>query len=112
MGYLLHKAMIVNGWDGDAVAKAHEAVVAIYSEGGQLRLVSPVIPHVCNGGASFFIAPDGSKEGWSESNLGDELRESAKVALNAVNLVDWCEVMCGGDDGQCAILSHNMETIA
>ncbi len=36
-----------------------------------------------NGYLSFFVAPDGSKEGWSESQNGDEAREKLTLWLDA-----------------------------
>ena len=38
-------------------------------------LVSEVVPTRRNGGGSFFIAPDGSQEGWEESDRGDQQRD-------------------------------------
>lgn len=110
MGYLRHKALIVNGWDGKAVAAAHDEVSALYDEHDDMAgLVSPVVPHAMNGGASFLIAPDGSKEGWHHSELGDELMDRAKIIIAKHEWVDWCEVLCGGDDDEFAIIAASPE---
>lgn len=109
MGYLRHKALIVNGWDAKAVELAHDAVAAIYEKGGMRQLVSPVVSHVTNGGASFFVAPDGSKEGWDTSDRGDELLDEAKDLLDTHAHLDWCEVLCGGDDDEFAVLGSSAQ---
>lgn len=103
MGYLRHECLIVNHWDAERVAKAHQAALDIFGAitdgmGTQYAtLVSPVIPHVANGGAAFFVAPDGSKEGWLPSELAEEAREALAATLDEID-VDWAIVEVGGDD--------------
>ena len=52
-----------------------------------------------NGQSSFFIAPDGSKEGWATSDNGDNARkEFLDWLLKSDNYCDYVEVIFGGDD--------------
>ncbi len=55
---------------------------------------------------SFLIAPDGSKEGWPDSDTGDAAREHWKAMLrgNDEIYVDWAHVNFGGDDDHCSTL--------
>jgi hypothetical protein len=41
-----------------------------------------VVESKINGYLSFFIAPDGSKAGWGDSNEGDERRDK---------FISWCD---------------------
>lgn len=53
-----------------------------------------------NGYMTFFIPPDGSKEGWQPSNDGDEERNRFKRFIRKRHLyLDWTEISYGGDDG-------------
>ncbi len=68
MGYIRHHAIIVTGYD---IKKMNKHKKFAKNLG---LLVSNVIISKINGYMSFFIAPDGSKEGWKDSNLGDDRR--------------------------------------
>lgn len=103
MGYLRHEAIIVNDWDSKAVLTAHAAATTIFNERGMGGLVSGLVHHAINRGASFFIAPDGSKEGWAESKNGDEARAEFMALLPKFK-VEWAHVLVGGDDGEYAVL--------
>lgn len=63
------------------------------------RLVSDIVHGITNSQASFFIAPDGSKEGWNDSKKSDEARkEFLDWLLQNENFSDYIEVRFGGDD--------------
>lgn len=64
-------------------------------------MVSPLIPSVANGYHTLFIAPDGSKEGWGESNDCNKRRAEFIAKLQELPdqwLLDWYVVCYGGDD--------------
>ena len=71
MGYNVEHAIVVTSWDNKLLAKAHKKANEIFPE------VSERVPHITNGGASFLVPPDGSKEGWEESDAGDVRRPEA-----------------------------------
>lgn len=49
-----------------------------------------------NGYLTFVLAPDGSKEGWEESNIGDDLRDEVVEWLSQDGFYcSWCEVAMG-----------------
>lgn len=67
MGYIRDEAIIVTG----TPAACEEAVV----EAVRLGLhVTSIRAHNINGRSSFLIVPDGSKEGWEDSDKGDAAR--------------------------------------
>lgn len=68
MGYIRHDAIVVTAYRKDhaiaARATAFEFGLA----------VSDLVESPMNGYVSFLIAPDGSKEGWKDSDDGDAKR--------------------------------------
>lgn len=102
MGTISHDAIIVTG-DEKAVAQAHELALGIaltFKEDGPMQsdwslLISPVVGSVMNCYASFLVAPDGSKEFWSTSNAGDELRKLIVERLAGSDMVTVVEVKFG-----------------
>ena len=74
MGYIRHNAVIVTaaGYDDalQALERAHQKAQELFGP-----LVTPVVESVINGYRSFFVAPDGSKEDWPESDAYDAKRK-------------------------------------
>ena len=65
------------------------------------QLVSELVKGVINDQCSFFIAPDGSKEGWETSQECDVMRETFTEWLRTEGRRnDYVEVRFGGDDDQ------------
>lgn len=82
MGYIAHKAIIVTCFrKKDLKAIQDKAISIIGSE-----LISDPIESTTNGYISFFVAPDGSKEGWEESEQVDR------------RLTQFCDWMDAHDD--------------
>lgn len=108
MGYIKHNAIVVTHWDEKTVARSREKAIEIFDEvfknegrkGSQL--ISELIYPVVNSGASFFIAPDGSKEGWGTSDSGDAAREQFLnwMLADKDNYCNYVEVRFGGDDDE------------
>jgi len=101
MGTIQNYAVIVTGYEG--IEEAHRFAVDLMSP-----LVSPLITHVVNGDRSFFVAPDGSKLGWDDSehyranreHLVDELRRVRELDVVVVGygeLGESCEVTEAGE---------------
>ena len=96
MGDIHHHAIVVTGWNPARVKQAHAQASKIF------EWVSPISPEVVNGYSSFFIPPDGSKEGWGPSNKGESLRDGFINWLNksltyddGESKVEWVEVGYG-----------------
>lgn len=96
MGTMHHHAIVVTSWNPGYLKKAHDQATKIF------EWVSPISPEVVNGYTSFFIPPDGSKEGWAESNVGESKRDGFISWLNkdltypdGASQVSWVEVGFG-----------------
>lgn len=104
MGYIKHHALIVTSWDLDALAIAHGTARGLSTVvHGSERYVTPITDYTVNGGGSFAILPDGSKEDWPESARGDELRDRMVEYLESKRYDDgssalhYVEVAFAGD---------------
>lgn len=98
MGGIRHHALIVTGWQHDALA----ALAAFAEEIGCEVLQGH---EVVNGYRTMCITPDGSTEGWDASNEGDVRRAQVKRWLSARPdwHFAWCEVAYGNDDGEAIV---------
>lgn len=76
MGYQRHNAIIVTSFDEKAVINARIQAKRMFG------YVSEISPKMINNYTSFFIPPDGSKEGWPESDAADSQRNA---------FMDWCK---------------------
>lgn len=103
MGYFAHKALIVtSGYHHEELEKLHEMAK-------ELELpVTEIVEGRANGFKSFAVLPDGSKEGWDESDRVDEGRASLIGNMLGTRL-NYIEVRFGGDDNNAFILHHNGE---
>lgn len=115
MGYMRHHAIIVSGWQDEAVLAAHEKAQALLDEhddeGGTEgfdSLVTPIVRGLTNGYSSFAILPDGSKEWWSTSDAVERARaDFLRWLRDADGYLKWVEVQFGDDDGVNRITAHS-----
>lgn len=109
MGWMRHHAIVVTSWEDEWLEEAHREARAIF--GAQVTNIT--LPAV-NGYRSFLVPPDGSKEGWEESDAGDKRRERFVAWLSAATYEDgstslkWVEVQYG-DDGNDTRIVHDSE---
>ncbi|HSN16443.1 MAG TPA: hypothetical protein VLT61_17545 [Anaeromyxobacteraceae bacterium] len=95
MGTVHHHAIIVTTWDKAGAEAAHDEARRIFSD------VTDICEASVNGYLTFFIPPDGSKEGWGPSDAGDERRDRFCEWLHAQRYEDgsnrfaWVEVGYG-----------------
>ena len=98
MGYMCHHAIIVTSCIEGLLDRALIQAQAIF------EYVSPISKKAVNGYQSFFIPPDGSKEGWGESDDGDERRQhfidwlTSQAFEDGSNSLTWIEVQYGDGD--------------
>jgi hypothetical protein len=104
MGYIAHNAIIVTSWSADAIQRAHAKAAELDCH------PTNVTPARVNGYSSFLIPPDGSKEGWADSAVGDAKR-NAWVAWAHENRYEdgstslhWVEVRYSADDSAASIV--------
>lgn len=69
MGYIKHHSIIISTYDKYLAVKARKRAIKDFG-----RLVTPLTKTTTNNWWSFAVLPDGSKEGWPESNMFDEAR--------------------------------------
>lgn len=100
MGYIRHNAIVVTSW------KSLEYVAQKARELGA-QVVGPSESAI-NGYSSLLICPDGSKEGWSDSDKGDERRAALREFMNTQRYEDyeWAEVSYGSDDQSATVVHH------
>ena len=97
MGYIRHDAIVVTSW-------ANKYILPAIHKAEELGLnVSNITESSTNGYCSFLIAPDGSKEGWPESDKGDTARDEWKTwahnQRDAEKLwIDWVHISYAGDE--------------
>lgn len=94
MGYMCHHAIIVTTWKKEHIESAFKKAKLLFDE-----RVTDIIMGVCNEYYTFLIGPDGSKEGWEESNTGDSLRDEFCHWVVDNNLYLTVSVVQYGDDG-------------
>ena len=105
MGYMRDHAIVVSSNYGDTIDKAHAEAMAIFPEGR----VSPILGPFTNDNRSFFVAPDGSKEGCETSRQNDDLRDQFIEWMAQAKYDDgsgplnWVEVQFGDDDYQTCV---------
>lgn len=119
MGYIKHNAIIVTHWQKDRVETAHSMAINIFSAAFEKQfgtkngkcLIGNIQEGIINSQFTFLIAPDGSKEGWDTSKMGDEARASYLNWLRDNSLlIDYIEVQFGGDDDyECIIRSKHID---
>lgn len=118
MGYLRPTAIIVTGTYETWAADAHAKALAIFAGHGLGETVTELLGAGMNGTQSFMVGWDGSKEGWEESDKGDEARAEFVAWLRAQaygdgsSPLDSVEVQYGGDDKEVIALAHDGESWA
>lgn len=98
MGYQRHHAIVVTSWGDEHIEPAHAFAIACFRD--THAAVSEITSAGMNDYRSFFVAPDGSKEGWPDSDRADAAREQFVAWLREPGppWLDWVEVNFGGDD--------------
>ncbi len=108
MGYIKHHTIVVTGRQDEYLKEAHQKAKEIFEKNFEdesckkyfaSRLVSNLIQGLANKQGSFFIAPDGSTEGWPTSdNCKNARKEFLDWLQETDNSCDYVEVIFGGDD--------------
>jgi len=100
MGFHAHKTLIVTSYNAGLILTAHDKACALFSARGVSNLSDALV----NGFSSFAVWPDGSKEGWSESDDVDELMRTYILWLedqqfsDGGNALDWGLCQFATDD--------------
>jgi hypothetical protein len=103
MGYIKHHAIVLTTWEDIApiVLKAKEL---------GLDVLGPSFSKV-NGYATICIPPDGSKEGWTESDEHDAACYKFKTWLLRSVSYEWVDVAYGSDDATATVIDSAWQHI-
>lgn len=103
MDYMAHHAIILTSFSVGHINQAYAKAMAIFDS----NMVSNIITGIINTQYTFMIGPDGSEEGWEESDSHDNKREEFKEWLLNQNLfTQWAEVLIMDDDGYSEIVDN------
>lgn len=108
MGYIRHHAIIISGRDDKKLKAFHKKAKEIFE-----KQVTNIVKSPVNTSLTFLIGPDGSKEGWDESDLGDKKRAEFIDLIDdsayndGSNSIRYCEVFYGDDERQSEIVNYN-----
>lgn len=106
MGFIRHHAILVTHWDLDKINDAHSEAIRNGLD------VSGISVTEINGYATFCVFPDGSKEGWPESENGDIRRDAFVAWLRSQEsepgypMYGWAELCYGSDDAGATLTRH------
>ena len=110
MGYMRHHAIVVTSCFEPPIRHAHGAALA-YFYSSSASVSSILGPTRVNGYYSFFVTPDGSKEGWEESDAGDRAREGFIARLEKLyelgEFCAWAEIQFGDEDGEAKLTASS-----
>jgi hypothetical protein len=89
MGLMQHHAIVASTWNGDEFERIRRWV-------GRLRPADDTDPRdwflfgpvTMNSYRTIVMVPDGSKEGWTRSDIGDRIRKSFVKAMTKANYDD------------------------
>lgn len=96
MGTIIHHAIIATTCTDD-----FSELVALVGEKGKCW----VSDRGLNGYLTFFLAPDGSKEHWPQSDAGNVLRNDVITWLSCDDFYgEWCEIAMGELPGRDGVL--------
>lgn len=104
MGYMRHHAIVITGQEEETGIQQ----ALIMSRSLEL-IVTPISTPTTNGYRSFCVLPDGSKEGWKESDKMDERRDALIEWLYGQPRLDWVEVSFADEAGPPQILRNSSE---
>jgi hypothetical protein len=117
MGYICHHAIIVTTYTKEYIEKARNEFERISSRHDwdyhENLKPSEIMVSLVNAYYTFIIPPDGSKEGWGLSVVGNECRLEFTEWLTAQCFEDgsspysWALVQYGDEYGDNKILEHD-----
>jgi hypothetical protein len=102
MGMINHNVVIATGWQESDFEEITTWINQLKEKDQKLFTVSQ---KQINGYFTIYCGPDGSKEGWDDSNRGDDIREKFIFKLNK-GYWSWIEVGYG-EFGQTILQGNN-----
>lgn len=109
MGYMRHDAIVVTSWNSEAIEEAASVARKL-----GLQVLGPS-DCAMNLTRTLLVCPDGSKEGWEESDAFDAKRSEYIEYLNSVRYDDnssslsWVALSYSSDDRDAKITAHTWQ---
>jgi hypothetical protein len=109
MGYMRDHAILVSSWDSKLIELARKAA----TEHGLGDLATNIVDGRVDGHRSFAIVPDGSKEGWTESDAADGQRAAFAAWLrkqaydDGSTCLHWALVQFADDENESLVVDHD-----
>ncbi len=82
MGYMKHHGMAITSDNKELLLKVRNEAIHIF---GNDNLLTDIVSSPLGGYSSFFVAPDGSYEGYEESDLGNRHRALLLTYINTLS---------------------------
>ena len=91
MGLIQHYAIVATTWNEESADALDQWISSLQK--ADKELFTPRMGSWVNGYITYVLVPDGSKEGWALSRIGDSLRDRfiARLGKNW----EWVEVSFG-----------------
>ncbi|HEX8574930.1 MAG TPA: hypothetical protein VF677_01415 [Flavobacterium sp.] len=117
MKNIKHHAIVVTSADRIRLDHVRNYAIKMFSDHMEAKngkyLISNIIDSLINNFATFFIAPDGSKEGYDASDDGDLIRKKITDYMKSLkdkdgkNPICFVEVSYGAEDENAEIITKN-----
>lgn len=117
MKNIKHHTIAITSNDKVQLEALRNRVLSIYKEKMEAKkgnqIVSPIFESLINSFCTFYIIPDGSKEGYDASEDGDTVRKSIVELINSYNqagrenIFRFIEISYGEDASAPQIISFN-----
>lgn len=112
-----HHAIIITSQNSESISMAHVKALVMFTQlkymcGMKCEIVSPVLKTI-NRVHTFIIAPDGSKEGWEESEVGNIQRDKYiewlknQIDEDGSSSLDWIVIQYGDDDNETKVINSS-----
>lgn len=108
MGEIVHHAIIVIGHHHDKMVELREKCDQIFDKifDPTHCMVTPVIQTPVNSYYTFYISPDGSKEGWAPSDACDDARSEIKTLIDKTEYVKYAELIVEADNIEPCVINY------
>lgn len=109
MTAVMHDTIVVTSWNRALLKAAHSKAKSLMTH------VSGIVPGTVNSYTSFMVAPDGSKEGWAESDEANTARETllawmdGKAYEDGSNSLEYVAVRFGDEEAP-EVSANNLES--
>ena len=106
MGHMCHHAIVVTANSMSHITPAHTKAREIFGE----QVTEILLPTKINGYCTFFVGPDGSKEDWHESDVGDAKRaEFMAWLVSSKQYIAAAEIQFWDDDAKTNTWVHPVD---